>query len=215
MISRMIFGLGTGRCGTWTLSKVFAAQPDVGSLHENVPLPWQRDKGLFAKRILDLVINIEDPIVASVSYVWINYIGLIMGTIKDPRCICLKRDQDEVVESFMAHSPNNNHWTDPESPHWSITKDTHTNLSYQWPKYDLPKREAIAAYWKEYYAKADYLANNYPDNFAIFQMQEVLNDWPTQARMLEFAGIPAHKQVFILNQKLNALHKPKGEPASV
>lgn len=215
MISKLIFGLGTGRCGTWTLSKVFAAQKDVGALHENVPLPWKRDEGLFAKRVLDLAINIDDPIVASVSYVWINYVGLIMGTIKDPRCICLKRPMDQVVESFLAHSPNNNHWTDPTSPHWRPTKDTHTTISYQWPKYDLPKAEALEAYWKEYYAKAEYLADRYPDNFMIIDMEMALNDMASQREMLAFAGIDYDKQVFILDQKLNALHKPKGEPAHV
>lgn len=212
MVPKMIFGLGTGRCGTWTLHKVFAAQLDVAGKHEGVPLPWEKDEDLFYRRLFGLWVNIDSPVIASVSYVWINYIGTIMGNIKDPRCICLKRPREQVVESFMAHSPNNNHWTDPDSLSWDPNKDTHTVLSYQWPKYDLPKRKAIRKYWDEYYTHAQYLETRYPDNFKIFSVQEALNSPYGQREMLKFAGIDANKQVLVLNQRLNALHKPKGNP---
>jgi len=211
MISKMIFGCGTGRCGTWTLSKILAAQPDVASKHEGVPLPWVTDKNIFWERLGGLLINIDSPIIASVSYVWINYIGLIMGNIKDPKCICLKRPKNEVVESFMNHSPFNNHWTDPGSLHWDPNHDVDTNLSYQWPAYDLPKKEAIGAYWDEYYAHADYLADRYPDNFVVVELDYALNIRSGQQQMLSFVGIKEKSQVVLLNHKLNALHKPKGE----
>jgi len=211
MVPKMIFGLGTGRCGTWTLSRIFAMQPDVASKHEGVPLPWEVNNDIFYNRMLRLWVNVDSPIIASVSYVWINYIGIIMGNLKDPKCVCLKRSKSEVVKSFLRHSPFNNHWTDPESLHWDPNRDVNTNLSYQWPKYDLPKKEAIEMYWNRYYAHADYLQSQYPDNFAIFNLNEALNSGFGQRRMLSFAGIKVEDQVIMLNQKLNALHRPKGE----
>lgn len=210
MIPKMIFGLGTGRCGTYTLHKIFAAQPDVAAKHEGVPLPWDTDKALFYRRLVGLWVNIDAPIIASVSYVWINYIGAIMGNLKDPRCVCLKRPRQEVVDSFLQHSPFNNHWTDPKSLKWDPNKDVHTKLSYQWPKYDLPKPEAIERYWENYYGLAEYLQAQYPENLAIFTTHEALNTLDGQRRMLTFAGIEQGKQNIILNQKLNSLHKPKG-----
>lgn len=211
MVPKMIVGCGTGRCGTWTLSRIFAIQPNVAGKHEGVPLPWERDDNIFFNHMVGLWVNIDAPVIASVSWAWINYIGTIMGTLKDPKCVCLKRDRDEVVESFLAHSPFSNHWTDPESLHWNHNKDVHTTQAYQWPKYDLPKKEAIGAYWDEYYSHAEYLQSRYPDNFKIYSMHGALNTEFWQRHMLSFAGIKVEDQVIALNQKLNALHKPKGE----
>ena len=211
MVPRMIIGCGTGRCGTWTLSKIFGIQKDVAAKHEGVSFPWERDDNVFYNRMLRLWINIDSPIIASVSWVWINYIGTIMGNLKNPRCVCLKRNRGEVIKSFLAHSPFINHWTDPKSLHWDPNKDVCTALAHQWPKHDLPKKEAIGAYWDEYYAHAEYLQLRYPDNFAIFSLHEALNTEFGQRRMLSFAGIKVEDQVIALNQKLNSLHKPKGE----
>lgn len=214
MIPKFIFGLGTGRCGTWTLSRILAAQPDVYSKHEGTPLPWERDEKALWYQLLNLAINIDAPTIATTSYVWINYVGLIMGHLINPRFICLRRPRREVVESFLEHSPANNHWTDPKSLHWDPNKDFDGKTSNQWPKFNMSKRDALGAYWDAYYNAADYLEANYPQNFKIFDLDDALNNLWGQRRMLTFAGIEEGRQVIALGQKLNALHKPKGEISS-
>lgn len=210
MISRFVFGMGTGRCGTWTLHLIFEAQEGLVSNHEGVPLPWKVDAGMLWYHLILLAVAFDAKIIANTSFAWINYVGLIMGNLIDPKCICLKRDKEEVVESFCKHIPNLNHWTDPDSTHWNPNKDTESFQSISWPKYDLPKKEAIARYWEDYYAHAEYLRKRYPRNFMIIDMDEALNTYEGQKRMLSFAGIPEENQRIFLHQKLNEAGKPKG-----
>lgn len=211
MIPPMIFGMGSGRCGTWTLHKTLEAQTGVACNHEGIPLPWEVDPGKLWYFLLLYAIQAHGDYIAHVSFVWINYVGLLMGNLVNPKCICLKRDRDEVIESFCKHTPFLNHWTDPESLHWDPNKDTNAIQSVGWPKYDLPKKDAIGAFWDQYYAHAQYLENRYPANFQVFDMRTALNTEAGQREMLTFAGIDEKKQKIFLNQKLNSLGNPKGE----
>lgn len=210
MLSRMIFALGTGRCGTYTAFRILEAQKDVAASHEGFPLPWKRDLPMLWYLFVNAQARCEAKILANSSFVWLNYTGAIMGHIPDPKFICLKRPREQVVNSFCKHTPNLNHWTDPESLHWDPNQDTHAVTAAKWPKYDLPKAEAIGAYWDEYYAKAEYLQSRYPGNFRIYNMLDVLNTEAGQRDMLSFAGFAEKDQRLYLNRKLNALGKPKG-----
>jgi len=211
VIPKIIIGLGTGRCGTWTLYRLLNAQPGVAVAHEGFPLPWQVDVGALWYYLVQMFVNFEGDFIGNVSFVWINYIGKLMGNLKDPRCICLRRDREEVVESFCAHAPNENHWTDPDSKHYRPEVDGAGNVySILFPKYDLPKTEAIVRYWNKYYALAEYLAMRYPKNFLLIDMHAALNTEDGQREMLTFAGIPAYDQAIFLNKKLNTRHVPQG-----
>ena len=210
MLSRMIFGCGTGRCGTFTLYRLFEAQPGVCATHEGFALPWERDLPQLWWMFINAQARCEKPIWANSSFVWMRYTGAIISHIPDPKFICLKRDRGQVVHSFLHHTPLVNHWTNPDSVHWNPTKDLQVLQSVGWPKYDLPKAEAIGKYWDDYYTAAEYLQERFPDNFKIYDMHYALNSAIGQRDMLSFAGFDPRKQRIFLNRKLNALGKPKG-----
>ena len=49
---RLVIGLGTGRCGTVSLSRLLNAQPDAQVRHELRPyLPWAVDEALLARKL--------------------------------------------------------------------------------------------------------------------------------------------------------------------
>lgn len=210
MLSKMIFALGTGRCGTWTMYRTIEGQKDVAGQHEGFPLPWKRDLAQLWYLLINTQARCESKIFVSSSFVWLNYVGAIMGHIPDPKFICLKRPREQVVNSFLKHAPGLNHWTLEGCQYWDPNKDFSSMSSVMWPKYELPKAAAIGAYWDEYYEKADYYERRYPDNFRIYPMDFVLNTKGGQRDMLTFAGFPEDKQNIYLGRKLNALGKPKG-----
>lgn len=144
----------------------------------------------------------------NVAFNWLPYVSEIMSHIVSPRCICLKRDRQEVIESFEGYMPTINHWTARDSKHWN-PKYEQTGTSTAWPKYDLPRPEAIGAYWDYYYSTADYWENKFPDCFRIFPV-DTLNSEKGVKAILKFAGVPSRNRVIHTEVKLNTRAKPKG-----
>jgi hypothetical protein len=183
---KVILGLGSGRCGTMTLTKLFDEQAGVKAEHETVGLYW-----VVQKRLFDTAwekITEPDSIVANVSFAWLRYIP--MACEKDPtvRCVCLKRDRTATVESFSAHLKKFNVWTHYTSPHFDMKYSRSMVRINGFPKYDLPREEAIGRYWDDYYRIADEWQERFPNNFKIFDLNS-FNSEQGVASILDFAGI--------------------------
>ncbi len=210
ILPRVVLGMGTGRCGTYTLHKILAEQNNTASFHEGFGFPWEPDYLIFYEAILNLLINFNTKIVSNIGWYWINYVGRIMNTLEDPRCICLQRPRDEVVDSFERYLPDENKWTDPDSVSWKPRKYIISADRHMWPKYDAPRTQALALYWNEYNDRAYFWQTRLPANFMIMDMHEALNTEDGQHRMLSFLGYPEAEHKIFLNQKLNTPAKPKG-----
>lgn len=206
----MIFGMGTGRCGTWTLHRILQNQPDTVVTHEGFANPWEPDYCIFYEAILNMLVNYRAPIIGNIGWYWINYVGRILNSFDDPKCVCLKRPMDQVVTSFMNYLPGVNKWTDPLSVYWKPTVYSITPDRDQWPRYDAPRKRALERYWKDYYATAEFWQNRLPNNFLLIDMHEALNTEDGQHRMLSFLGYPEKDHMLFLNQKLNTPKDPKG-----
>lgn len=208
---KYIFGLGTGRCGTWSLHRLLAAQPSMQAWHESGSLTWEPDPALLW-RLLERHRGMAPAgirFVSNVSFFFLPYVSEIMSHFTAPRMICMERDREEVVESFMAHMPHINHWTAHDSIHWN-PRDKPLNSSIMFPSYDLPKREAIGAYWDDYHAAAEYWAAKFPECFRVYNV-DALNHHQSVKEILDFIGIPEAEQKVFVGVKLNTLHHPKGE----
>jgi hypothetical protein len=97
-------------------------------------------------------------------------------------------------------------------PDWSRT----------FPQYETTNREeGIRRYWDEYYATAEGLASQYPDNFRVFDMHSSLNTPEEQRDLLTFAGFPREEQILNLEMRTNTVEtaqprrrdKPSENPA--
>lgn len=209
-LPKLIFGMGSGRCGTWTLHRILAEQKDTAGWHEGYSCPWDPDYVIFYEAILNMLTRLSAPTIFNVGWYWINYTGRIMNTFSDPKVICLKRDRDEVVESFKNYLPDINKWTAPWSQHWSPIKYHITPDRAQWPEIDAPRTRALGKYWEMYYAAAEYWQNRLPNNFLTIDMHEALNTEEGQRRMLSFLGYAEEDQRIFLNQKMNTPDQPKG-----
>ena len=207
---RLIFGTGTGRCGTWSLFRLLQAQKGVAAMHEGFYLPFDPNILRFWLLLYRAMTGCRNTrCIATVSFVWINYMSEIMSHILNPKVICLKRPREETVESWMIHQPELNLLTDLKSKHWDDKYEYLEKQGDQWPKFDLPKKEAHGAYWDYVYDAADYWEKKFPDNFRIFETND-LNSHEGVKSMLDFAEIPEKNQVVHVGVKLNTKENHRG-----
>ena len=201
---KLIIGLGTGRCGTDSLTKVLNKQKDVKAYHEYFFLGWEDD---FISALVILNQLLRDPegeFIATVAFYWLNYVPKLCALLSDVKFVCLWRDKEEVVESFFEHTKNRNLWTAPTSEHWDLS-NLHAidPLMMSFPKYDLPKREAIAKYWDEYDRKAKVFAALHPSNFMYINVNDALNTKEGMKKMFDFVRIPEENRDYCVGLTTN------------
>ena len=155
-MKNLIIGLGTGRCGTASLAHLLNSQPDSTFVHEGLfsgkkydhfLLPWEVDHSKFLE--------------------WekkIQYAEIIIKKYPQVKFVCLKRDRNEVISSFMAKTRGRNHWSlnlsflEFKDPIWDPI----------FPKFFTSKKEGIGLYWDLYYAEVQRLQEKYPNKFTTF-----------------------------------------------
>jgi len=176
----IIIGIGSGRCGTVSLSKLL----DIP--HEPWPLlPWIVSERLFKKHLP--LIEAEG---GAVALYYLNYIDKLFGKFSDRlKIVCLQRVMDETIESFIRKTQGKNYWRDNINE-WSEVFPYYKDL-YIW--------EAIRKYWWNYYQKAEKWQEKLPDNFKIFDMER-LNFEEGQKEIIDFCGID---RPIISNAKFN------------
>jgi hypothetical protein len=211
--SKIILGMGTGRCGTLSLAEILNAQPNTHVTHEEAPLlPWdnERNSGIIAKRFDRMRRKRNAEFIGDIASFYLPYAEEIIKAEPDVRIICLKRAKDAVVKSFcrwldLVHPLPTNHWAKDLPPGWHYEP----NWSRIFPKYDIQSRDAgIARYWDEYNERAEILAKEFPDHLRIVDMEQ-LNDGAGVSELLSFVGIPKDQQV---NQAGHHTHKSSHSP---
>ena len=190
----LILGLGTGRCGTHSLTDLLNRQPDSIFTHEEFPLlHWKQLPGRpgIAARLSRIRRSRSARFIGDVGSFYLPYVEEIMALEPDVRFICLERPRDAVVSSFCklldVRLPlPTDHWSTHPADGWY-----HDPVwSPIFPQYDLPDREtSLRRYWDDYHSTSLDLAGRYPDHFRIFEM-EMLNTPAGVRELLTFARIP-------------------------
>lgn len=199
-MGRLVIGLGTGRCGTQSLAALLDAQAGVRMTHERFykDLHWQGAERKVESLIEEAAASgrIEGDVASS----YLPYVEHILSRSPDTRFVCLERDREGTVASFMAKTRDKaDHWKSPAA----FTR--HAGWNRCFPDYDhrLTREQAIGRYWDDYHRRAKSLAAAYPDNVILLPM-EALNTESGQREILEFVGIPRAEQcVFAEGVKLN------------
>jgi len=207
--STVVFGMGTGRCGTASLAKLLNNQADAQVTHELWPiLPWKAKPTTLVERIRLLQAR-PAGIVGDVASSYLPHLesclesGLESNSdvYKNVRVIGLERPRDEVVESFSRwldeiHPLPIDHWS--EQPAEGFYRDILWSRSF--PKYSHnDRKKSIAAYWDEYHQRLSALVSKHPKQVRVFNYEEALNQEVPQRELLEFAGVAADSQQLELN----------------
>lgn len=186
---RLVLGIGTGRSGSSSFTKLLSLQPGTYASHEHPPhLPWIPDPGKFRFHVrrFSVLLSILGY-AADVSHWWLPYLEELLDEFPDARVVVLKRDRDETIRSFESvlgpEGTGQNHWADHRGIGWQPNR-----WDPCFPKYAVAgRKEAIGLYWDEYYTTAGKLAGKYPYQILVSSTSE-LNCTEGQNRILQFCG---------------------------
>lgn len=199
----IIFGLGTGRCGTESLATLLNQQHNSFVTHERYRwrLGWEhcesQVESIFKRKVQKETENFA--LYGDVAFSWLPYVDLILQLEPRAKFICLKRKKEDTVNSWLRKVPDFNHW---QKHNGSKYRFGHWSRSF--PKFDscFSRRQAISMYWEYYYAKANEYKQKYSDNFRIFSLNS-LNNSRGQRKILEFAGIINESQIYDVGIRKN------------
>lgn len=181
----LIFGLGTGRCGTHSLCSFISDQENCFVTHEFTDKPflsWDYSDEEF-KKIISKIEEREEVFVGDIAFFLLNYAEKIIDYNKNSKFLVLKRDKKETVESYLRKTIGRNHWQKHDGKYYRFCE-----WDRCYPKLLAHnKKEAIGKYWDLYYAKTSKLQEKYPKNFLTMSTED-LNDNEKLFKILEFFG---------------------------
>ena len=162
---KMVFGIGSGRCGTHSLQKLLNIQNETKITHELGDKPimtW--GVNIFEYRLqIEKIKKRKESIKGDVGFYWLPYVELLISK-EDAKIVVLKRDKSETVSSFYKKTISRNHWQE------------HDGKKYRYCRWDhcFPnmlantKKEAIEMYWEYYYEEVSKLLKKYPQNLKLW-----------------------------------------------
>jgi hypothetical protein len=234
----IVIGLGTGRCGTTSLAHLLGHQPNSVVFHEMSPSVMRfagtpapvintvrefeaiLDGGNTSLLTADLSRQSTDETysklcsmqqvstLGDIAFYYLNYVETIIASSKQVRFVCLKRDRDSTINSwlkkarirrwrskwfadklasFILRTPflkSKNFWMEHDGTCW--LSDPVWDKCF--PKFEAPSMlEALALYYDSYYEKAELYAKEYADIFRIYSLED-LNSDEGKNSIMDFCG---------------------------
>jgi hypothetical protein len=186
-MSNIIIGLGSGRCGTVTLSTLLSNIQGINVKHElKSILPWKGDVEVVRNKISQIS-KLEGNIVGDVAFYYLNYVLPILKCHPkhNIKFVCLRRNKAKTVESFYKI--------------WGVR---HSGIEdKKWQK-ALPKymwkcdKRSLRRYWEEYYKLAEQWQHRFSSSFKIFETDLVLNDKQEMSKLFDFVEISEEKRIY-------------------
>jgi hypothetical protein len=210
-MKKIIFCIGTGRCGSASLSFLLNSQESALVTHELFPiLPWLEESKmtphaaeLLQYRIFQMSHQLHNyDIVGDSGSYYLPYLKYIIKTFQgntqyDLKILVLKRDKNKTVDSFKTKfSIQNNN-----------PLQNHSGLKNEWdnsfPKYNdvWTLTESIEKYYDDYYKLAEKLSAQHPEIIKIFDT-ETLNSEKKLKILFNHLGINDPR--FIKNIRKNS-----------
>lgn len=198
----LLIGIGTGRSGSVSLYYLLKQQEGTAFSHEHRPLlPWQVSERAFERKVGTLL-GRDGRLVGDVCHSWLPYIPMLLERYPQARVICLEREREAVVASFMQklRRKNKNHWVPDPGRQWR--RDRRFDPTF--PKYaSMDLDAAIRRYWEEYHETVAALLERYPGRIRRWNTDAALNAPEGMADLLTFAGIAPAAQRLSVGERHN------------
>lgn len=182
-----MIGLGTGRCGTTSLASLLNSVRGCGVTHEEgdirANLSWDFSRDGIEKALKTMESR-PQGVVGDVAFYYLPYVRYIAEARPDATFICLRRDREGTIESYMKKTEGRDHWRPGEGrpDHWDR----------MYPKFEAEdKRTAIGMYWEFYYRAVDELMRS-GVRVRTFDMSS-LNDEKAVAEILGFCDLESDR----------------------
>ncbi len=208
----VVLGVGSGRCGSSTLSAGFAALPDACATHENPPhVYWQPlpEQVEFHFRRLHLLTEYF-PLVFDAAHWWLNLQERFFAEFPTGRMIGLARDTETCAFSYLKFQGRGrgsyNYWAAPDIDFWTPGLWAPTYPSFSVPESALAndesalaaKKAMIATYVDNYNRRLARLAEAEPGRFVLIRT-EAMNEPESARQISELVGRPIAMPTVSLN----------------
>lgn len=212
MNKQLIISIGTGRCGSVSLSKFLSAQEYVSVLHEGrldshkirKLIKWKNDEDNLFEWLEFLLSLDKNKFVGDTGMYYLPYVEQIIDKYPEVKIIVMERDKEEVVKSYIKKTTGRNHWFDHDGKEWD--KDDKWDPCY--PKYDISNKEkALEKYWEDYKSQTDNLILKFPDKIKKWTIQS-LNTLNGKNEILNFLNYNLDRNI---NQEFKHNTKLKSE----
>jgi Sulfotransferase family len=260
----IVIGLGTGRSGTASLAKLLSAQRDAFCFHEmnpacvrfsGTPRPILNAIDEY-QAILDsgdpsmLTVDLSRPLVAKaydelckmprlrligdIAFYYLTYVEAIAARNPNVRFLCMRRDIDETVASWMKKLRVNRwpskHLADrlgsliTRAPFYKSSNPFMNHDGTEWeidpvwdkcfPKFEaVTMPEAVSKYCEFYYTEAESLAARLAPVFRFVETAR-MNDRDYQVGVLDFVGVPERERIYTVAH-INRSESDGAESAAV
>jgi hypothetical protein len=148
MNKKYVFGLGTGRCGTVSLSNLLNFQQHSNVTHEfGAPfIPWKVDN----QKINMLIENIKNRdciLSGDVSFYLLPYANVILEALTNAKFIIIQRDKKETIDSYIKKTKGYNQFSSHDGSIWQFTPwdQCYPNMEGK------TKEESVSKYYDLYY----------------------------------------------------------------
>lgn len=129
MSKTLIIGLGTGRCGSLSLSYFLNNQPGIKVLHEGAinyqahPLKWYNDHENVWKWIENLdKLSDSNQYFGDIGMYFLPYVAFLIEKFPRSKFICLKREREAVIHSYLQWTQDHNPWYEHNGKTWKKMK---------------------------------------------------------------------------------------------
>ena len=183
-MSRFVIGMGTGRCGSTSLSYLLSGCRGVLVTHEEIPGPRWPPKPKHVGKALRFLLEgrFEDVpgvraphTTGDVALYWGPYVEPMIKYIPEIKVIGLVREKSECVDSLHETFQSDSYITQP--------------AVQAYPTVEGEGREAWANYWDLYYDLIRDLEQKYPDNVTSIRTEE-MSTKEGQEKVFRAAAIP-------------------------
>ena len=198
---RLVIGLGSGRCGSTTLTHLITTLGNVCATHENPPmLYWSPEARQIATHLRRFALLRQYfPLVFDAAHWWLNAVPELVAAFPEVRFVGLVREEEATVHSFLTIKGVGrgswNHWVAPGSGPWRRSV-----WDFAYPHYPLPKLTGpgdgrikaglVRRYVHEYNAAMTKLAAEAPDRMLTLRTEE-LGAVKARRRLYDFIGAGA------------------------
>lgn len=219
---RVVIGCGTGRSGTVSLASLLDGCEGVRCTHEEPPvLPWELDERRLVERI-ERFLDDDAPITGDCAFYYLPYLEALLAVFPRLRVVCLERDRDEVVASYLGKIAGRNHLMRHDGTLWRL--DSIWDPAY--PTYDPPadlsrpegpadRERAVALllgrYWDDYRRWIREVAARHPGAVHITDIDR-LNSREGQREIFDALEIPEGARAYRDEIRLNVGRPPAKAP---
>ena len=195
------FGASLDRTVIDKFHKLLSVQKDSKYFNNYRPLPLNdpNDNVMF-NNLHDIVYMHGDgtKYVGDIGFYNLMHIDKLINNEHSAKIVCLVGDEEASFKDWMEFAKDINPWTNPKCEYWNGDKSS--ELAYYFPKYDLPKEEALRKFINEYYMIAKRCQYKYPGYVKVYPAN-LLETEEGKTEILTFLGHKAEDLVLEIPDK--------------